>query len=114
MKAESSNYNPEELLSVPQKMEGEQVERAAETYNNLSKKFAVWGKKDMSRQYCLIYAARLEKMRPLVEARARGKWGTCWFFCSISVATDKITYHVRNCIFSDDIMILFDVADKVH
>lgn len=76
LKGPCNSEKSEELLSVPNKMEGEQVDRATVTYRNLSKRFAVWGKKDMSRQYCLLYAARLEKMRPLVEARANKKWGS--------------------------------------
>lgn len=75
LKGARSSEKAEELLSVPKKMEVEQVERVTTTYTNLSKRFAVWGKKDMSRQYCLIYAARLEKMRPLVQAKARERWG---------------------------------------
>ena len=77
LKGASSIEKAEELLSVPKKLEVDQVERVKTTYTNLSKKFSVWGKKDMTRQYCLIYAARLELMSPLVKKKAISKWGKC-------------------------------------
>ncbi|MPC32635.1 DNA polymerase delta subunit 2 [Portunus trituberculatus] len=76
LKGARSVEKAEELLSVPKKLEIEKVERMKATYSNLSNRFKVWGKKDMSRQYCLIYGARLEKMRPLVLSKAVERWGS--------------------------------------
>ncbi|KAG0723612.1 DNA polymerase delta subunit 2 [Chionoecetes opilio] len=76
LKGASSVETCEELLSVPKEMEGLQVDRACVTYTNLSKRFAVWGKKDMTRQYCLLYAARLEELRPRVQEEAVKRWGS--------------------------------------
>lgn len=65
----------EELLSVPKKEDGERAERTCVSYCNKSQKYVLWGSKDVTRQYFKMYAARLEKMRPVVEARATSLWG---------------------------------------
>ncbi|XP_069170997.1 DNA polymerase delta subunit 2 [Procambarus clarkii] len=64
----------EELLSVPGEA-GEVYERRGVRYEDLSGKYTLWGSKDVTRQYYKMYAARLHKMRPKVEAKAAIKWG---------------------------------------
>ncbi|KAK4308568.1 hypothetical protein Pmani_019744 [Petrolisthes manimaculis] len=66
----------DELLSDPQQGIPGQAERDDVSYENQSQKYTLWGNKDVTRQYYKMYAARLEKTRPLVEARAASKWGS--------------------------------------
>ncbi|XP_071546899.1 DNA polymerase delta subunit 2 [Panulirus ornatus] len=64
----------EELLSLPTKEDGGRAERRCVSYSNKSQKYTLWGSKDVTRQYFKMYVARLEKMRPLLEARAKRLW----------------------------------------
>ncbi|KAG7158415.1 DNA polymerase delta subunit 2-like [Homarus americanus] len=69
----------EVLLSIPTEEEGGRADRCGVSYKNLSKKYSLWCSKDVTRQYCMMYTARLEKMRPKVEARASNKWKNVCF-----------------------------------
>ncbi|CAL4068509.1 unnamed protein product, partial [Meganyctiphanes norvegica] len=68
----------EGLLSEPKDINVQKADRGKNdvSYKNLSEKYMQWGSRDMTKQYCKIYAARLEKMRPLLEERAKQKWGS--------------------------------------
>jgi len=68
----------EVLLSEPKDTSVQKADRGKNdiTYKNLSDKYMQWGTRDMTKQYCKIYAARLEKMRPMLEEQAKKKWGS--------------------------------------
>ncbi|XP_042872791.1 DNA polymerase delta subunit 2-like isoform X1 [Penaeus japonicus] len=75
----SSDMKAEALLSAPKESEDAQGHKAGRqevSYENLSSKYKLWGNKDVTRQYFKMYSARLEIMRPVVEAKARDKWGS--------------------------------------
>ena len=63
------------LLSSPGNNEIPVVNRELVSYKNLSEKYVLWNNKDVGHQYFNMYAARLEKMRPILEAKAAKKWG---------------------------------------
>ncbi|KAK8726293.1 hypothetical protein OTU49_010194, partial [Cherax quadricarinatus] len=65
----------EDLLSVPREERRQTAVRETVSYHNLCKKYLLWGSKDVTRQYCNMYAARLTKMTPKVQARAATVWG---------------------------------------
>lgn len=53
------------------------------TYENLSSRFLLWGREDVSRQqYCSLYSARLEAMRPVLEKKAKDVFGNNYFTLS--------------------------------
>ena len=64
------------LLCLPDAQEvDEQPNRSLIHYENLSKKYALHGSKDYSNQYCKVYAQRLSKLRPRLEAKAVKNFG---------------------------------------
>ncbi|XP_063607268.1 DNA polymerase delta subunit 2-like [Penaeus indicus] len=75
----TSEMKAEVLLSEPKDSEdapARKAERQEVSYESLSSKYKLWGNKDVTRQYFKMYSARLERMRPVVEAKAKGKWGS--------------------------------------
>ncbi|MCL4140894.1 UNVERIFIED_CONTAM: hypothetical protein GTU68_021210, partial [Idotea baltica] len=73
-----SNIQPERLLSIPSAIsETDQTcsERSQVSYKNLSEKYVLGTEKNSSRQYFEMYSARLEIMKPKIEAVAKKKWG---------------------------------------
>lgn len=75
---QGSSDAAEALLSTPRDKSVQKADRGKNdvSYKNLSDKYLQWGTRDMTKQYCKIYAARLEKMRPVLEERAKQKWGS--------------------------------------
>lgn len=76
----TSEMKADVLLSEPKESEdapARKAERQEVSYESLSGKYKLWGNKDVTRQYFKMYSARLEKMRPVVEAKAKDKWGEC-------------------------------------
>lgn len=50
--------------------------RADISYDNLSSRFLLWGRQDLNRQqYCSLYSARLEEMRPMLAEKAKTSFG---------------------------------------
>lgn len=76
------NGGSEVLLSNPNPDGNEtdsqvaKANRSDVSYENLSKKYVLWGGKDVTRQYFKMYGTRLEKTRPTVEKKATLKWGS--------------------------------------
>ncbi|KAK7072105.1 DNA polymerase delta subunit 2, partial [Halocaridina rubra] len=77
---EGNTYNMESeaLLSKPDPdgASARKIVREEVPYENLSKKYLLWKDKDVTRQYFKMYGTRLEKARPVVEAKAKAKWGS--------------------------------------
>ncbi|NXX82049.1 DPOD2 polymerase, partial [Urocolius indicus] len=62
------------LLSPPSNTSSTFSRLPVSSYSDLSQPFRL-SERSFSRQYAHIYSARLLHMRPLLEARARSKWG---------------------------------------
>lgn len=75
---QGSSDAAEALLTSPKDKSVQKADRGKNdvSYKNQSDKYMQWGTRDMTKQYCKIYAARLEKMRPVLEERAKQKWGS--------------------------------------
>ena len=65
-------------------------ERQISEYKNLGSRYLLWGRQDLDRkQFCSLYTARLEKMRPVLEKQARQSFGELTFASCFGEATSK-------------------------
>ncbi|KAM4748117.1 DNA polymerase delta subunit 2 [Rhinophrynus dorsalis] len=62
------------LLTPPSDVSSTFTRVSNKCYSNCSKGFQL-GERSFTRQYAHIYATRLQQMRPLLEERARQRWG---------------------------------------
>ena len=69
----TTDTDPDHLISPPSTVPPDPIDRLTCNYTNLSERFKLRNK-SFKRQFAPLYAARLNNMRPMLEAVGRARW----------------------------------------